>query len=103
MAPRRARSWSPTSAGSRQAGSYPSSFVNFNGTLFFAEATALTEQVWESNGTATGTLMVTDINPGGGVESNSLSRTLAAHSSSLSMTELTAPSFGRAMGPPPAQ
>ena len=44
-----------------------SSLTNVNGTLFFAadDGTNGTE-LWKSDGTAAGTVLVKDINPGGG-------------------------------------
>ena len=46
----------------------PDSLVNVNGTLFFRAITSdgpETEQLWKSDGTAAGTAVVKDINPGG--------------------------------------
>jgi ELWxxDGT repeat protein len=46
--------------------SHPASFTNVNGTLFFTqEAPALGEELWKSDGTSAGTVLVRDINPGG--------------------------------------
>ena len=45
-------------------GSYPHNLTNVNGTLFFAANDGSSNQLWESNGTAPGTQLVTDINPG---------------------------------------
>jgi ELWxxDGT repeat protein len=47
-------------------GSNPYDLTNVNGTLFFAAADGTHGiELWESNGTAAGTQMVADINPGG--------------------------------------
>ncbi|NIP52547.1 MAG: hypothetical protein GWN61_15505, partial [candidate division Zixibacteria bacterium] len=45
--------------------SYPSSLINVNGTLFFAASDGIHGyELWKSDGTAAGTVMVKDINPG---------------------------------------
>ncbi|MCH8241700.1 MAG: hypothetical protein IH897_03690, partial [Planctomycetes bacterium] len=47
--------------------SFPRSFLNVNGTLFFAANDGTDgEELWMSDGTAAGTMMVVDINPGPG-------------------------------------
>ncbi len=47
------------------AGSYPYNFVNVSGVAYFtAEDPSHGGELWKSNGTATGTVLVKDINPG---------------------------------------
>jgi len=54
----------PGSAGS--AGPYSSNLTNVNGTLFFTASDGVHgDELWTSDGTAAGTTMVADINPGG--------------------------------------
>src|SRR5262249_59930985 len=53
------------------------SLMNINGTLFFAASDGTTagrhgRELWRSNGTAAGTVLVRDINPGGGDSSPTL-------------------------------
>ena len=46
-------------------GSYPSELVDVNGQLFYVAAELTNgEEVWTSNGTAAGTFLLKDINPG---------------------------------------
>lgn len=46
-------------------GSYPDHLVNANGTLYFFAASATTgRELWRSDGTSRGTVLVKDINPG---------------------------------------
>ena len=43
---------------------YPSNLTNVKGILFFSASDGVHgDQLWKSNGTATGTVMVSDINP----------------------------------------
>ena len=47
------------------ASSYPSDLTNVNGALFFAAYTGVDGwELWKSDGTAAGTVLVKDINPG---------------------------------------
>jgi ELWxxDGT repeat protein len=47
------------------AGSYPTGLVNVNGTLFFnATDGTLGQELWKSDGTTAGTVLVKDIRPG---------------------------------------
>jgi ELWxxDGT repeat protein len=46
------------------AGSYPRYLTNVSGTLFFSASDGANRELWESNGTAAGTSMVQDLNPG---------------------------------------
>ena len=79
-------------------------FQNLNGTLFFS-ATDGTHgyELWESNGTAAGTVMVTDIDSGSsGLSPKNL--TVVNGTLFFSANEAsTARSYGRAMVQPPAQ
>ncbi len=51
-----------------QAGSSPGKLTNMNGTLFFSAISDGNSgrELWKSDGTVTGTVLVKDINPGGG-------------------------------------
>jgi ELWxxDGT repeat protein len=47
--------------------SYPGFLTNFNGTLYFSADDGMHgQELWKSDGTATGTTLVNDINPGAG-------------------------------------
>ena len=55
----------PAPSSSPKHGSYPYSLTNVNGTLFFtADDSVHGDELWKSNGTAAGTVLVKDINPG---------------------------------------
>ena len=45
--------------------SSPSEFIEFNGWLYFSANTILGYELWKTNGTSAGTVLVKDINPGG--------------------------------------
>ena len=63
-APPPAPSWSRTSAPAA-VDSDPGDLTNVNGTLFFTPTTARHGvELWKSDGTAAGTVLVKDINPG---------------------------------------
>ena len=65
-APPPAPSWSRTSTPAA-ASSYPGNLTNVNGTLFFAANDGTHGyELWKSDGTAAGTVLVKDINPGSG-------------------------------------
>ncbi len=42
----------------------PRELTNVNGTIFFVQYSGLGEELWKSDGTAAGTVLVRDINPG---------------------------------------
>lgn len=54
--------------------SYPGSFINVNGTLFFTATGPEGQRVWKSDGTDTGTVLVKDIAGYSGTEPGSLIR-----------------------------
>src|SRR5262249_54185657 len=57
----------PGGAGSNPGGAYGYIFTNVNGTLYFsADDGAHGQELWKSDGTAAGTVLVADINPGSG-------------------------------------
>ena len=63
-APPPAPSWSRTSTPA-PAARYPTSLTNVNGTLFFTRRRRHHgDELWKSDGTAAGTVLVKDINPG---------------------------------------
>lgn len=46
------------------AGSFPANLTNVSGTLFFSATNGVTGvELWQSNGTAAGTVLVKKINP----------------------------------------
>ena len=45
----------------KELGSWPESLVNANGTAFFAVTVEEVVQIWKSNGTAAGTVLVTEV------------------------------------------
>ena len=66
MAPGRARSWSRTSTPTTAATtSGPSSLTGVGGTLFFTADDGIHgRELWKSDGTRAGTVLVKDIHPG---------------------------------------
>lgn len=60
-------------------GSFPISLIDGNGTLFFGAAdTPPNHELWKSDGTAAGTVMVADLNPSGSALSTSQFRPVVA-------------------------
>ena len=86
----------------RRRSSDPGNLTNVDGTLFFAANDGTHGgELWKSDGTAAGTKLVKDINPGAATlgSTSPTSRTSPARSSSRPTTAPTASSSGRATAP----
>ncbi len=87
-------------------GSNPDFLTNFNGTLFFSASDGINgNELWKTDGTAAGTVLVKDIRPGGG-GSNSNPEFLTNISGVLYFAPMMAPtasSCGRVMAQRPVR
>ncbi len=94
----------PGSDGTSPNGSHPEYLVDVSGTLYFTAHDGVNGgELWKSDGTAAGTVMVKDIRPGSGGSSCSTSVVRGRRSTSTPTTAATASSSGRATAPRPAR
>ena len=79
----------PTNTNNFPGSSSPQGFIVFNGELYFAAADGASgRELWKTNGTTQGTVMVKDIN-GAGADNSSYPKVTSRSSTASSISELT--------------